>query len=98
MMITVTETEGVTGSSRGLKSRSKKRGEIDHIATGHGPKVQGGLLTVHTGGVHGYGWSPRGGSSLRQGAGAASPGSLDLETAAVVQRRDRERGIDIRGF
>src|ERR1041385_1416455 len=61
--------------------------------------VQGKLLTVHTGGVHGYGWSPGGGSSLRQGARAASPGSPDLETAAAaVQRRDRERGIRIRGF
>src|SRR3954469_16592172 len=56
--------------------------------------VQGGLLTVHTGGVHGYGWSPGGGSSFRQGAGADSPGSPDLETAAVaVQRRDREKGF-----
>jgi hypothetical protein len=61
--------------------------------------VQGGLLTVHTGGVHGYGWSPGGGSSFRQGAGAASPGSPDLETAAAaVQRGVREKEIDIRGF
>ena len=53
--------------------------------------VQGGLLTAHPGGVHGDGGSPGGGSSFRQGAGAASPGSLDLETAAaVVQRGDRE--------
>src|SRR4051794_5659837 len=59
--------------------------------------VQGGLLTVHTGGVHGYGWSPEGGSSFRQGAGAASPGSPDLEmAAAVVQRGVREKEIDIR--
>ena len=61
--------------------------------------VQGGLLTAHTGGVHGYGWSPGGGSSSRQGAGAASPGSPDLETVAVaVQRRVRGKEIDIRGF
>ena len=61
--------------------------------------VQGGLLTVDTGGIHGYGWSPGGGSFSRQGAGAASPGSPDLEiAAAAVQRQDRERGIDIRGF
>ena len=61
--------------------------------------VQGGLLTAHPGGVHGYGWSPGGGSSFRQGAGAASPGSPDLETAAAaVQRRVRESQIDIRGF
>ena len=61
--------------------------------------VQGGLLTVHTGGVHGYGWSPGGGSFSRQGAGAASPGSPDLETAAAaVPRGVREKEIDIRGF
>ena len=53
--------------------------------------VQGGLLTAHPGGVHGGGWTPRGGSSFRQGAGAASPGSLDLETpTAMVQIGDRE--------
>jgi len=61
--------------------------------------VQGKLLTVHTGGVHGYGWSPGGGSFSRQGAGAASPGSPDLETAAAaVQRGVRKKEIDIRGF
>ena len=53
--------------------------------------VQGELLTAHPGGVHGDGWSPGGGSSFRQGAGAASPGSPDLETAAAaVQRGERE--------
>src|ERR1043165_276831 len=56
--------------------------------------IQGGLLTAHPGGVHGYGWSPGGGSTFRRGAGAASPGSPDLETAvAAVQRRDREKGF-----
>ena len=61
--------------------------------------VQGGLLTAPTGGVHGYGWSPGGVISFRQGAGAASPGSPDLEAAAAaVQRRDRGKEIDIRGF
>src|SRR3954468_2875819 len=49
--------------------------------------VQGVLLTTHTGGIHGYGWSPRGGSSFRQGSGAASPGSPDLETAAAAVQR-----------
>ena len=40
---------------------------------------------------HGDGGSPKGGSSFRQGAGAASPGSPDLETAmAAVQRGERE--------
>ena len=62
--------------------------------------VQGGLLTTHTGGVHGYGWSPGGGFSFRQGAGAASPGSPDLETAvaAAEQRGVRKKWILIRGF
>ena len=61
--------------------------------------VQGGLLTTHPGGVHGDGWSPGGGSSFEQGAGAASPGSPDLEmAAAVVQRGDGKKGFDIRGF
>ena len=61
--------------------------------------VQGGLLTTHSGGVHGYGWSPGGGSSFRQGAEAASPGSLDLETAAAaIQRGVRKKEIDLRGF
>src|SRR4051812_10108287 len=55
--------------------------------------VQGGTTHGTSGGVHGYGWSPGGGSSFRQGAGSASPGSPDLETAAVVQRRDREKGF-----
>src|SRR3954468_22316129 len=86
------------GSSRGLESGSTKRGEIHHIAIVHGPMVQGGLLTTHPGGVHGYGWSPGGGSSFQQGAGAASPGSPDLETAGAVQRRVRRKEIDIRGF
>ena len=76
-----------------------QRGERYIIATGHGPMVQGGLLTAHPGGVHGDGWSPGGGSSFRLGAGAASPSSPDLETAAAaVQRRVRKSQIDIRGF
>ena len=62
--------------------------------------VQGGLLTTHMEGVHGYVWSPGGGVSFRQGAKAASPGSPDLETAvaAAEQRGFREKGIHIRGF
>ena len=61
--------------------------------------VQGGLLTAHPGGVHGYGWSPEGGISFRQGAGVASPGSPDLETAAAAEQRGfREKGIRIRVF
>ena len=52
--------------------------------------VQGGLLTAHPGGVHGDGWSPGGGSSFRQGAEAASPGSPDLETAAAAVPRGEQ--------
>ena len=61
--------------------------------------VQGGLLTAHTGGVHGYGWSLGGGFSFRQGAGEASLGSPDLETAAAAEQRGiSEKGIRLRGF
>ena len=49
--------------------------------------VQGGLLTAYPGGGHGDGWSLEGGSSFRQGAGAASPGSPDLEMAAAAVQR-----------
>src|SRR3954462_15061222 len=75
------------GSSRGLESGSTKEGEIHHIATDHGPMVQGGLLTAHPRSVHGYGWSPGGGVSFRQGARAASPGSPILKRR---RRRNRE--------
>src|SRR3954467_9512734 len=74
-------------------------GEIHHIATDHGPMVQGGLLTAHPGSVHGYGWSPGGGVSFRQGGGAGSPGSPDLETAAAAEQRGfRKKGFRLRGF
>src|SRR3954468_701681 len=75
-----------------------KGGEKNHIATGHGPMVQGGLLTAHPRGVHGDGGAPGGDSSLRQGAGTASPGSPDLETAAAGQRGDQEKYLYIQGF
>ena len=52
--------------------------------------VQGGLLTAHSGSVHGDGEAPENESSLWQGAGTGSPGSPDLETAAAAeQRKDR---------
>ena len=39
------------------------------------------------------------GVSFRQGAGSASPGSPDLETAAAAEQRGvHEKGIRIRGF
>ena len=61
--------------------------------------VQGGLLTAHSGSVHGYGEAPGGESSLRQGVGTASPDSPDLETAAAAeQRRDQEKGFCPEGF
>src|SRR3954468_2102281 len=81
------------------KVKAQEGGEIHHIATDHGPTVQGGLLTAHSGGVHGYGGSPGGGVSFRQGAGAASPGSPDLETAAAAeQRMFHEKGFCFQGF
>ena len=61
------------------------------MANSHGPMVQGELLTAHPGGVHGDGWSPEGGSSFWQDAGAASPSSPDLEMAvAAVQIGERK--------
>src|SRR3954462_10611390 len=60
-----------------------QKGEIHHIATGHGPMVQGGLLATHPGGVHGYGWSPGGGSSFGR-----VPGQL-LQAAPILKRRQR---------
>ena len=39
-----------------------------------------------------------GGVSFRQGAGAASPVSPDLETAAAEQRGFREKGLCFQGF
>ena len=40
--------------------RRTKRGGEHHIATGHGPMLQGRLLTTHLGGVHGGGEAPGG--------------------------------------
>src|ERR1041385_2854982 len=78
--------------------RTKRRGE-HHIATDHRPMVQGRLLTVHPGSIHGGGEAPGGGSSLRQGAGKRSSCAPDLgSTAAAEQRRDRKKGFPSRGF
>ena len=57
--------------------------EIHHIAIDHGPMVQGGLLTAHTGGVHGYGWSPGGVSHSDR-----VPEQL-LQAAPILKRRRR---------
>ena len=76
-----------------------KEGGEHHIATDHGPMVQGGLLTVHPGSIHGGGEAPGGGSSLWQGARKRSSGAPDLGSAAAAeQRRDREKGFPSRGF
>src|ERR1044071_6253532 len=72
------------GSSRGLESERTKRGGVHHIATGHGPMVQGGLLTAHPGGVHGDGWSPGGGSPSGRVLG-------QLLLAAPILKRRRRR-------
>src|SRR4051794_1377678 len=81
------------------KVKAQEGGEIHHIATDDGPMVQGGLLTAHPGGVHGDGGSPKGGVSFRQGVGAASPGSPDLETAAAAEQRGfREKVFCLQGF
>ena len=87
------------GSSQGLNIEAHDWREDNHIATGHGPMVQGGLLTAHPGGDHGDGEASGGQSSLRQGAGKRSPDAPDLGSAAAAeQRRDREKGFCSRGF
>src|SRR3954466_4104133 len=60
-------------------------GGVHHIATGHGPMVQGRLLTTHPGGVHGDGWSPGGGPPFSR-----VPGQL-LLAAPILKRRRRRR-------
>ena len=61
--------------------------------------VQGELLTVHPGSIHGGGEALGADSSLRQGAGKRSAGAPDLgSVAAGKQRRDREKGFCPRGF
>src|ERR1041385_8535159 len=61
--------------------------------------VQGRLLTIHPGSIHGGGEVLGGGSSLRQGAGKRFSGAPNLGSAAAAeQRRDREKGFPSRGF
>src|ERR1044071_7400576 len=82
--------------SRKWKHKEGRDSSHSYWSRTHGPR---GTTHGTSEGVHGYGWSPGGGSSSRQGAGAASPGSPDLETAAAaVQRLVCESQIDIRGF
>ena len=73
-------------SSRGLESGSTKRGGVHHIVTGHGPMVQGGILTTHPGGVHGDGWSPEGVPPFGR-----VPGQLLMATPILKRRRRRYR-------
>ena len=69
------------------------------MATDHGPMVQGGLLTAHSGSIHGDGEAPGDESSLRQGAGIGSSGSPDLETTVMAEQRgDRKKVFCPRGF
>src|ERR1041384_8461095 len=76
-----------------------KEGGEHHIATDHRPMVQGGILTVHRGSIHGGGEAPGGDSSLQQGAGKRSSGAPDLGSAAATeQRRDREKGFRLLGI
>src|SRR4051812_11400424 len=76
-----------------------KRGGEHHIATDHRPMVQGGLLTVTPGSIHGGGEAPGGGSSLRQGARKRSFGAPNLGSAAAAEeRRDHKKGFPCRGF
>src|SRR3954469_22608887 len=67
------------------KVKAQEGGEIHHIATDHGPMVQGGLLTAHPGSVHGYGWSPGGVSPSGR-----VPEQL-LQAAPILKRRRRNR-------
>ena len=56
-----------------------------HIATGHEPMVQGGLLTAHSGSAHGGGEAPGRDPSLRQGAGKRSSDAPDLGSATAME-------------
>ena len=48
--------------------------------------VQGGLLMVHPGSIHGGGEAPGDDSSLRQGAGKRSSGAPDLGSATAAEQ------------
>src|SRR3954471_7270818 len=65
------------------KVEEQRGGEIHHIATDHGPMVQGGLLTAHPGSVHGYGWFPGGVSPSGR-----VPEQL-LQAAPILKQRRR---------
>ena len=61
--------------------------------------VQGGLLTARLGGDHGDGEASGGQSSLRQGAGTASPGDPEIGIAAAEEQWMKSRnGVALEGF
>ena len=74
------------GSSQGLNIKAQDWREDNHIATGHGPIVQGGLLMAHPGGEHGGGGASGDQSSLRQGAGTGTSGNPEIRIAAVAEQ------------
>ena len=61
--------------------------------------VQGGLLTAHPGDDHGGGEVSGGQSSLRQGAGTASPGDPEIGIASAAEQWTKSRnGGLLEGF
>ena len=69
------------------------------LATDHEPMVQGGLLTAHPGGDHGDGEASGGQSSLRQGAGIASPGDPEIRISSAAEQWTKSRnGVGHEGF
>ena len=67
-------------------------GERHQIGTGHGPMVQGRLLTAHPGEIHGHGGSPGGVISLRQGAWTSSSVDQIGKTAVADEQKGFRRG------
>ena len=57
------------------------------MATGHGPMVQGVLLTAHPGSAHGGGEALGDQSSFWQGTGTGSSGDPDLGITTAVEKR-----------
>ena len=74
------------GSSQGLNIEAQDWREGNHIATGHGLMVQGGLLTAHPGSKHDGGGTPGDQSSLRQGAGIGASGNPEIGIAAAAEQ------------
>ena len=61
--------------------------------------VQGGLLTAYPGGDHGDGEASGGQSSLRQGAGIASPGDLEIRIDSAAEQWTKSRnGVSLEGL